>query len=74
MKYYIEKDADGKVIAKGTIIGDTVLSVEQIELTQEEFNAIQQYIPPIEDVPVLPTEADYLINLDFRLSKLELGL
>ena len=47
MKFYIEKDADNKIITKGITIDDAILNAWQIEVTETEFNAIVQYTAPI---------------------------
>ncbi len=73
MKHYIEKDNLNRVIAKGTTTDDAVIKLPLIEATEEEFNLIEQYIPPYEPSRE-PTTEDYLIDLDFRVSKIELGL
>ena len=74
MKYYIEKDNLNRVIAKGTTTDDAVIKPPLIEATEEEFNLIEQYIPPYEPPTQEPSIEDYLIDLDFRVSKIELGL
>lgn len=74
MKYYIEKDEQNRVITKGNTSDDAIIEAPLIEVTEEEFNLIEQYIQPSEETPKEPTIDDYLIDLDFRVSKIELGL
>jgi len=54
MKYYIEKQGD-LITTKGITVDDSVLNDGQIDVTKEEFDSIQQYIPPIEEIVVEPT-------------------
>ena len=74
MKYYIEKDNLNRVVTKGTTSADAVIEPPLIEVTEKEFNLIEQFIPPQEETLKEPTIEDYLIDLDFRVSKIELGL
>lgn len=55
MKYYIEKDGDGKVITKGITVDEAVLNIWQIEVTKDEFEEAEQFIPPCEEVLYVPT-------------------
>ena len=55
MKYYIEKDIENRVICKGITIDESVLNVGQIEVTESEFNAIEQYKPVAEEIIPIPT-------------------
>ena len=74
MKYYIEKDEQNRVITKGNTSDDAIIEAPLVEVTKEEFDSIEQYIQPSEETPKEPTIDDYLIDLDFRVSKIELGL
>jgi hypothetical protein len=74
MKYYIEKDNLNRVVTKGTTSVDAVIEPPLIEVSEEEFDSIEQYMPPSEEALKEPTIEDYLIDLDFRISKIELGL
>lgn len=48
MKYYIERDKNNRVVTKGTTIDDAVIKPPLIEVTEEEFNLIEQWIPQID--------------------------
>jgi len=67
MKYYIEKDSENRVIAKGITVDTAELTDEQIEVTKAEFDLIEQYEPLTEPTIHEPT-------LEERISAVEMAL
>lgn len=47
MKFYIEKDSENKVIAKGITSKDAVIEAPLLEVSEEEFNELEQYKPSV---------------------------
>jgi hypothetical protein len=73
MKYYIERDKNNKVVTKGTVNGDVDIKLPLIEVTEEEFNLIEQYVPPAEVQPREPTLEERLVIAEDAINFL-LGL
>lgn len=70
MKFYIEKDDENRVITKGTTGDDAVIENPLIEVTEEEFNNIEQYIPPIDTentVVQVPTQEERITAIETLL-------
>lgn len=73
MKYYIEKDAESKIVAKGITVDDAVLNDGQIELSEEEFVNVVQYMQPAEEISPTPTFEERLSSAEETINFL-LGL
>lgn len=46
MKYYIERDEQNKITAKGTTTNEAVINAPLIEVTKEDYETIKQWLPP----------------------------
>jgi hypothetical protein len=67
-KYYIEKDIEGRVVTKGITTDTAVFTDWQIEVTEEEFGLIEQYVLPYEETPTEPTLEERLAALEMAMS------
>jgi hypothetical protein len=77
MKYYIEKDEQNRVVTKGITSDDAIIEKPLVEVTKEEFNTFEQYIPPFEEPPkeqTLKEEVEELKQLIADLASLQLGV
>lgn len=52
-KYYIERDLENKIVTKGITSDGVVIELPLIEVTEEEFNLTEQYVPPIDFIQLL---------------------
>ena len=68
--YYFE-ETDGVITGKGITTSEVTLLEGQYEVTEEEYFAHSFPAPAFE---LEPTTEDYLLDFDYRLSLLELGV